>query len=63
VTPPEAIAQAVERDLLRRDSLDSQTNRLQVSDGAIHIDTSELTLAEVVRVIVRLVDAAGLVRR
>jgi cytidylate kinase len=61
VTPAEAIAHAVERDLLRRDTLDNQTNLLQVSDGAVHVDTSDLTLEEVVQVIVRLVRDTGLV--
>ncbi|MCW2600648.1 MAG: cmk [Frankiales bacterium] len=52
---------AVGRDLVRRDSLDNQTNRLTASDGAVHLDTSDLTLEEVVQAIVRLVREAGMV--
>lgn len=49
------------RSLERRDALDSQTNALRASDGAVHLDTSDLTLDEVVAVIVGWVRAAGLV--
>jgi CMP/dCMP kinase len=51
---------AVHEDLQRRDKLDSQTNRLQASDGAVHLDTSDMTLPEVVAAIVDLVRGAGL---
>jgi cytidylate kinase len=51
---------AVHADLRRRDALDHQTNPLQVSDGAVHIDTSDLSLEEVVDVVVGLVASAGL---
>jgi cytidylate kinase len=54
----------VEREVLhslkRRDALDSQTNVLGPTDGAVHLDTSDLTLDEVVAVIVGWVHAAGL---
>jgi cytidylate kinase len=50
----------VQADLRRRDALDNQTNRLQVSEGAIHIDTSDLSLDEVVAAVVDLVRGAGL---
>lgn len=52
---------AVALDLARRDTADSQTNRLAASDGAGHLDTSDLTLDEVVHAIVLLVREAGLV--
>jgi cytidylate kinase len=51
----------VQRALEHRDALDSQTNPLQASDGAVHIDTSELTLPEVVAAVVSLAVQAGLV--
>jgi cytidylate kinase len=50
----------VAADLARRDALDSQTNRLAASDGAIHLDTSDLLLPEVVDTVVDLARAAGL---
>jgi cytidylate kinase len=50
----------VQADIRRRDALDNQTNRLQVSEGAIHLDTSDLTLQEVVDAVVALVRDAGL---
>jgi CMP/dCMP kinase len=52
---------AVEDDIRRRDALDNQTNRLEASDGAVHLDTSELTLEQVVHEVVALVQQAGLV--
>ncbi|MDP9182304.1 MAG: (d)CMP kinase [Actinomycetota bacterium] len=52
--------QAVQEAIRRRDSLDNQTNKLAVSDGALHLDTSELTLEEVVAVLVARVRDAGL---
>jgi cytidylate kinase len=51
----------VQADLRRRDELDSQTNKLEVSEGAIHLDTSDLTLDEVVAAVVSLVKGAGLI--
>ncbi len=51
---------AVSRALATRDALDNQTNRLEASDGAVHLDTSDLTIDEVVERIVALVKAAGL---
>ena len=51
----------VQRDLRRRDALDSQTNRLEVSEGAVHLDTSDLSLDEVVGAVVDLARTAGLV--
>jgi cytidylate kinase len=56
---PPAVTE-VQADLLRRDALDNQTNALEVSDGAIHIDTSDLTLEQVVEQVVLLVHRAGL---
>ena len=53
----------VEQDLKRRDALDHQTNRLVASDGAVHIDTDELTLDEVIAVVLALVQEAGLTER
>jgi cytidylate kinase len=49
----------VQESIRRRDALDNQTNKLEVSEGAIHLDTSELTLGEVVTAVVALVRAAG----
>ena len=48
---------AVAASLARRDGLDSQTNILAVSEGAVHLDTSELTLDQVIDQIVGLVVA------
>lgn len=55
-----AATDAVAADLARRDARDHQTNRLEVSEGALHLDTSDLSLSEVVAAIVRLVRDAGL---
>lgn len=46
--------------LRARDQRDSQTNPLQASDGAVHLDTSHLSLDQVVQAVVRLVEASGL---
>jgi len=51
----------VESDLRRRDALDHQTNPLEVSDGAVHIDTDYLSLQQVVAAVVALAFGAGLV--
>jgi cytidylate kinase len=56
-----AVVAAVAQDLSRRDSRDHKTNPLVVSEGALHLDTSDLSLAEVVEAVVELVRAAGLV--
>lgn len=53
---------AVAEAISARDALDHQTNRLEVSDGAVHLDTTHMTLDQVVGAIVRLVEAAGLAR-
>jgi cytidylate kinase len=53
------LTERVAADLARRDRLDDQTNRLQASHGAIDLDTSDLTLDEVVAVVVRLVREAA----
>lgn len=50
----------VEAALTLRDALDSKTNRLAPSEGAVHLDTSHLTIEEVVAALVELVRAAGL---
>lgn len=50
----------VQEALAHRDAADSQTNLLEVSDGAVHIDTSDLSLAEVVAEILALAEHAGL---
>jgi cytidylate kinase len=55
-----AFERGVAADLARRDALDSQTNRLEASDGAIHLDTSDLLLPEVVDTVVELARGAGL---
>jgi cytidylate kinase len=49
----------VQAAIRARDARDNQTNRLEVSEGAIHIDTSDLSLDEVVAAVVALVRAAG----
>jgi cytidylate kinase len=53
--------EAVREAIRRRDALDHQTNKLEVSEGALHLDTSDLTLDEVVAAVVALVQEAGLV--
>jgi cytidylate kinase len=56
----ETLRSVVEAALRRRDALDNQTNKLEVSDGAIHLDTTELSLTQVVQAVVRLAEEAGL---
>lgn len=51
----------VQEALEARDALDSQTNKLSPSDGAVHLDTSDLTLAQVVEAVVELARAASIV--
>jgi cytidylate kinase len=63
VSSMDDVTAAVARSLILRDSLDSMTNKLQVSEGAVHVDTSDLTLDQVVAVLRRLVAAAGLQER
>ena len=58
---PLVALEAIRADIRRRDALDNQTNRLQVSEGAIHLDTSDLTLVQVVEAVVALVRDAGLI--
>lgn len=52
--------EAVREAIRRRDALDNQTNRLETSDGALHLDTSDRTLDEVVSALVAVVREAGL---
>jgi cytidylate kinase len=47
--------------LQARDALDNQTTPLEVSDGAVHLDTTSLGLSEVVDAVVALADQAGIV--
>lgn len=47
-------------DLARRDGLDAQTNALKASAGAVRLDTSDLSLEQVVDAVVALVRQAGL---
>ena len=47
-------------DLARRDRLDSTVNALGAVDGAVHLDATDLSAAEVVEVVLRLVADAGL---
>jgi cytidylate kinase len=54
------LQEEVARSLARRDALDSQTNVLAATDDAVHLDTSDLSLDEVVTVIVGYVREAGL---
>jgi cytidylate kinase len=53
---PSGVASA----LLARDARDSETNRLEPSGGAVHLDTSDLSLAQVVEAVLALVQQAGL---
>jgi len=53
---------AVAVDLARRDALDGATNPLRAVDGAVHLDSSALSIDEVVRRVLDLVAAAGLDR-
>ena len=56
----EAVEAAVRAALQARDALDSQTNRLAASEGALHLDTTALSLGQVVDAVVELAFAAGL---
>jgi cytidylate kinase len=58
---PGEVERAVAHALATRDALDHQTNKLEASDGALHLDTSDLSLDQVVDAVVRLVMGAGLV--
>lgn len=57
---PAAFERAVKAALEQRDALDSQTNKLEASDGAVHLDTTELSLTQVVEAVVELARQAGL---
>ena len=58
---PEALQRAVKSALAQRDALDSQTNTLEASEGALHLDTTELSLSQVVHAVDRLAEEAGLI--
>ena len=51
---------AVAADLARRDALDSTTNPLVASDGAVHLDASRLSAQQVAAAVLALVREAGL---
>jgi cytidylate kinase len=53
-------ASATKAAIEARDARDSQTNALQPSGGAIHIDTTHLSLVQVVDAVVELAREAGL---
>ena len=57
---PEDLA-SVEASLRLRDELDSRTNTLVATEGAVHLDTSDLTVPQVVAEIVALASRAGVV--
>lgn len=57
---PAEVEAAVAAALARRDALDSRTNALEASDGAVHLDTTHLSLEQVVDAVVRLAELAGL---
>jgi cytidylate kinase len=57
----EADVSGVERSLQLRDELDSRTNALIATEGAVHLDTSELTVEQVVAQIVSMAEQAGVV--
>lgn len=50
----------VQAALQARDARDHETNRLEPADGAVHLETSDLSFAEVVAEVVALVRAADL---
>ncbi|MCW2708746.1 MAG: cmk [Frankiales bacterium] len=50
----------IEAAIMARDRRDNQTNTLRASGGALHLDTSELSIDQVVAALVELVRAAGL---
>lgn len=50
---------SLEDALAQRDERDSQTNKLTASDGAVYLDTSDLTLDQVVAAVVGLARARG----
>ena len=56
----EATHDAVRAALEARDAKDSQTNKLEASEGALHLDTTHLSLDEVVDAVVDLARRAGL---
>lgn len=51
---------AVRAALLARDARDNQTNTLEASEGAVHLDTTDLSLDEVVTAVLDLAERAGL---
>ena len=53
-------ADDTKRAIEARDARDSQTNALQPSGDAVHIDTTHLTLDQVVDAVVDLATRAGL---
>lgn len=59
VVPAEAEVARMERSLEHRDGLDSRTNPLEPTEGAVHLDTSDRTVKEVVAIIVDLARRAG----
>jgi cytidylate kinase len=56
---PSGDTAAVRAALAARDERDNQTNALHPSGGAIHVDTSDLTIDQVVAAIVTLVEASA----
>lgn len=57
---PPGVHEQVQQALLARDARDTKTNPLMPSEGAVHLETSDLTFAEVVAEVVALVRDAGL---
>lgn len=55
----DGVLEQVERSLERRDDLDSRTNPLQPTEGALHVDTSDKTVEQVVAIIVDLARRSG----
>lgn len=59
--PASTLHDEVQAALLARDARDHKTNRLAPADGAVHLETSDLSFAEVVAEVIALVRAADLV--
>lgn len=57
---PPGVHELVQQALLARDARDTETNPLMPSEGAVHLETSDLSFPEVVAEVIGLVRDAGL---